>query len=136
MLYRFVVHVFSWMALLARSTASKDAEILALRHEVAVLRRANPKPRLSWPDRALLSALARLLPKALRAPDRHPGDAAAVAPAPGRRAVAAATSAGPATGSRRGGRVDRAVRDRDARGASCGSRVNCGVWATAWPRPR
>ncbi|MDI2129503.1 integrase [Yinghuangia seranimata] len=66
MLYR-LVHVFSWMALLARSSASKDAEILTLRHEVAVLRRANPRPGLSWPDRALPSALARVLPKALRA---------------------------------------------------------------------
>lgn len=67
MLYRLIVQVFSWLALFARSAASKDAEILALRHEVAVLRRANPKPRLSWPGRALLSALARMLPKALRA---------------------------------------------------------------------
>lgn len=53
--------------LLARSTASKDVEILVPRQEVAVLPRANQKPRLSWPDRALLSALARFLPKALYA---------------------------------------------------------------------
>jgi putative transposase len=61
------VQVVSWLALFARSSASKDAEILALRHEVAVLRRNNPRPRLSWPDRAALAALARMLPKALRA---------------------------------------------------------------------
>jgi putative transposase len=56
----------SWLALLARSQASKDAEILALRQEVAVLHRANPKPGLGWTDRAVLAALTRLLPKALR----------------------------------------------------------------------
>jgi putative transposase len=67
LIYRLFVQVLSWLALFARSSASKDAEILALRHEVAVLRRNNPRPRLSWPDRAVLAALARMLPKALRA---------------------------------------------------------------------
>ena len=67
LLYRILVQVLCWLALLARSSASKDVEILALRHEVAVLRRANPKPRIDWTDRAVLAALSRLLPKALRA---------------------------------------------------------------------
>jgi putative transposase len=67
MVYRLLVTVLSWLALLAQSQASKDAEILALRHEVAVLRRANPKPKTTWTDRALLAALARILPKLLRA---------------------------------------------------------------------
>jgi hypothetical protein len=67
LLYQLLVKGFSWLALLARSSASKDAEILALHHEVAVLRRGNPKPRLDWTDRAVLAALARMLPKMLRA---------------------------------------------------------------------
>ena len=50
----------------ARPSAFKDAEILALRHEVTILRRENPKPTMTWPERALLAALARLLPNALR----------------------------------------------------------------------
>lgn len=53
----------SWMALPARSSASKDAELLMLRQEVAVLRRQSLKPRLDWADRAVLAALARLLPR-------------------------------------------------------------------------
>ena len=58
--------MLSWLALLARSDAAKDVEILVLRHEVAVLRRHNPHPSLTWIDRAFLSALSRLLPTQLR----------------------------------------------------------------------
>ena len=61
-----LVRVLSWLALLARSDAAKDAEILSLRHEIAVLRRTNTRPRLTWLDRAVLSALSRLRPTALR----------------------------------------------------------------------
>jgi hypothetical protein len=55
-----------WLVLLARSDAAKDAEILILRHELAVLRRRAVRPRPDWADRAVLSALARLLPGHLR----------------------------------------------------------------------
>jgi transposase InsO family protein len=65
--YRLLVSVLSWLALLARSSAAKDVEILALRHEVAVLRRTNPRPRVSWTDRAVLAALARIMPTGPRA---------------------------------------------------------------------
>jgi putative transposase len=58
--------VLSWLVSTARSDKAKDAEILALRHEVAVLRRTNHRPTLTWIDRAFLSALARLLPTHLR----------------------------------------------------------------------
>src|SRR4051812_11218658 len=64
--YLMLTRVLSWLALLARSDATKDVEILLLRHEVAVLRRHHPHPRLTWVDRALLSALSRLLPPPLR----------------------------------------------------------------------
>jgi hypothetical protein len=60
LLYAILVQAWSWLALLARSSASKDVEILALRHEVAVLRRTNPRPQLGWADRAVLAALARV----------------------------------------------------------------------------
>jgi len=58
--------VFGWLVLLGRSQASKDAEIMVLRHEVMVLRRQVARPRPGWADRAILAALARLLPAALR----------------------------------------------------------------------
>src|SRR5690242_9859782 len=61
-----LARVLSWLALLARSEAAKDVEILVLRHEVAVLRRTNSRPTLTWLDRALLSALSRLLAAPLR----------------------------------------------------------------------
>jgi hypothetical protein len=64
---RLLVTVLSWLALLARSPSSKDVAILTLRHEVAVLRRTNPRPRMSWTDRAVLAALTRIMPKPLRA---------------------------------------------------------------------
>jgi putative transposase len=67
LIYRSLTTLLSWLALSARSPASKNAEILILRHEVAVLRRGNPKPRTGWADRAVLAALARILPTALRA---------------------------------------------------------------------
>jgi putative transposase len=66
LLYLIFLRLLNLLWLLARSPASKDVELLVLRHEVAVLRRANPRPRLDWADRALFAALVWTLPMMLR----------------------------------------------------------------------
>src|SRR6266487_1194867 len=61
LLYLLFCQVTRWLALLARSSAAKDAELLVLRHEVAVPWRQVTRPRVDWADRAVLAGLARLL---------------------------------------------------------------------------
>jgi hypothetical protein len=71
LLYLIFRQVMAWLGLLARSAQSKNAEILVLRHEVAVLRRQVSRPRLSWADRAVFAALTPLLSQEAYA---KPGD--------------------------------------------------------------
>ena len=66
LLYLIFSWLLGWLTLLGRASSTKDIELLVLRHEVAVLRRTNPKPRLDWADRALFAGLIRRLPAALR----------------------------------------------------------------------
>jgi hypothetical protein len=66
LLYLIFLQVLGLISLLGRTASSKDIELQVLRHEVAMLRRTNPRPRLDWADRAVLAALIRQLPTRLR----------------------------------------------------------------------
>src|SRR5215213_7502951 len=66
LLYLIFSQVLGLVLLMGRTSAIKDVELLVLRHEVAVLRRTNPRPRMDWADRAVFAALVRRLPRAMR----------------------------------------------------------------------
>jgi putative transposase len=66
LLYLIFQHLLGLLLLLSRTSSTKDIELLVLRHELAVLRRTNPRPRMDWADRAVFAALVRRLPRALR----------------------------------------------------------------------
>ena len=67
LLYLIFWRVLGLVLLMGRTSSTKDVELRVLRHEVAVLRRTNPRPRLDWADRAVFAALAQRLPRALQA---------------------------------------------------------------------
>jgi putative transposase len=64
--YLIARHLVGGLALLTRSDAAKDVEILVLRHQLAVLQRQMGRPRLTWADRAIIAVLTLRLPPARR----------------------------------------------------------------------
>ena len=62
LIYQMFSKLLGWIVLRTRSDTTKDIEILVLRHQLTVLQRRTPRPRMTWTDRALIAALTRLLP--------------------------------------------------------------------------
>jgi hypothetical protein len=83
LLYLIFQHLLGLLLLLGRMSATKDVELLVLRHEVAVLRRTNARPHLDWPDRVVFAALVRrAAPRAAPPSPGHPGHDPALASPP------------------------------------------------------
>jgi hypothetical protein len=86
-LFLIFLRLLSLLLSLGRSSASKDVELLVLRHKVAVLRRAHPTSRLDWVDRAVFAALVRSLPTDCECIDWSHRARSALASSPGRHEV-------------------------------------------------
>jgi putative transposase len=65
LLYLIFCKALGWLVLLTRRSATKNAELLVLRHQVAVLRQQVARPRFDWADRAVLAGLSRMLPRSV-----------------------------------------------------------------------
>jgi putative transposase len=72
LIYQIFAKLLSWMVLHVRSDTANEIEILVLRHQLAVLHRRAPRPPITWSDRAVIAALARLLPVPRRADSWSP----------------------------------------------------------------
>src|ERR1017187_10340957 len=65
LVFLLITRLAGWLRLARREETWKTAEILILRHQLAVLQRRQPRrPKLNWADRALLAALLGVIPKA------------------------------------------------------------------------
>ena len=110
LLYLIFQQLLGLLLLMGRTSSTKDVELLVLRHEVAVLRRTNPRPRLDWADRAIFAALIRWLPKRPAEPSPgHPGHHPALAPPPRAQAMDLSEPVRPTAdrrSARRAGRTD------------------------------
>ena len=66
-MFLLTTRLAAWLRLARREETWKTAEILILRHQLAVLQRQQPRrPKLNWADRALLATLLSVIPKARR----------------------------------------------------------------------
>jgi len=126
LLYLIFRHVLGLILLMVRTSSSKDVELLVLRHEVAVLRRTHPRPRLDWADRAVFAVLVRRLPRALRC--HRLGGATKTRKMQTREAERVRPSAtGPSSSRRRRCRGSCLPRGGGSRSRST-SRIGRGVW--------
>ena len=123
LLYLIMIRVFGWLVLLGRSETSKDAEIMLLRHEVAVLRRQVARPKPDWADRAVLAALARLLPAVPVPTGSSRPHAAGLAPPSDQAKMELSEPAGRGTSQQIRDLVLRLARENPA--SAAGSTVNC-----------
>jgi hypothetical protein len=74
LIYQMLAKLLSWIVLHARSDTANEIEILVLRHQLAVLQRRTPRPRISLIDRAVIACgMPKVGPGLLTSGDRRLG---------------------------------------------------------------